>query len=227
MGSQYDKRTGYSKKGLTPEQGSLLIVMIGFLIMASGIYLTKDILNIYFDIGIVIVILGTALYTLFIYARIYSIEHIPIPLPEMVRDFLMSSINRQVTTQRPGPSYAPGHERAITRTAPVYQAPTYVDSNVGSGTPPAPAISAPAPTPAPSPVQRPVTQIPTTPVKPPTYEVETPSPTPVSTPIPAAVTPSPKPAAVPQPKPPKEKYIDVLEEADKEFESYIDKLIEE
>ena len=59
----------------------------------------------------------------------------------------------------------------------------------------------------------------------PTPEVTPPEPA-VAAPEPAAPPAAPT-TPTPPPEPKKEKYVDVLEEADKEFESYIDKLIEE
>ena len=47
------------------------------------------------------------------------------------------------------------------------------------------------------------------------------------TPLPAAAVTPVKTPEPEKPVPKKEEYMDVLEEADKEFESYIDKLIEE
>ena len=170
----------------TPEQISLIIVMGGFAIMGVGIYITREILSIFLDVGMVIVVIGALLYVMFIYSRIYVMEHIPVPIPEALRQFLRSGAIREGISR-------PAAPRPAMRPA---------------------GVARPRIPPASFPTKGPVGAV-TTAVGLDILEEIAPSVRPVR----AGPVPAPRPAQV--------GFVDVLEEADKEFERYIDKLIEE
>ena len=231
MGQKYYVKEDTPKKGMSPEQGSILVVMLGFLLIIAGIFLTKDILNMYFNIGILVVILGTCLYTLFIYSRLYSIEHVPIPIPDSIRNYLNSMYNQE-TGAGPQSISSPQRTPSVARTQPVYYQPrpTMITQTPVAATTP---MASPEPNPQP-PVTTSMFKDPQ-PVQ--TAPVQPQYPQPAPTPQPYVPTPVPQPAPTPssspytgdsaKPEPKQEQFVDVLEEADKEFESYIDKLIEE
>lgn len=229
MGSQDDMTVGKGNNGMAPERVSILITMIGFILMLTGLYLEKDIKTIYFNIGLAIVIMGVCFFALFIWARIYSLSHFPLPLPDSVKNLLLSGITRQ----QPQPE-----QKSTFNPRPAYQVSRTVGTQPLTQTAPAPAAPTPQPAAAAAPAFAPPASQPSVPE----YQ-----------PVPAAVTNIPyQPASVPQPvdqvtstapvvapgsvpsqeqekpkEPTKQEYVDVLEEADREFESYIDKLIEE
>ena len=220
MSTKTDNVEAERKQGMTSEQLGLLVVMVGVVFMAVGIYTTEKIFSFYFNIGLGMLVLGSCLFALFIWARGYELQHMPIPLPDVVKEMLRTGIVRKNQSIQEKSGYSPRPTYQVSRTAATQ--PLNVPQTQYQPAPvqpsPAPGFVGPQPfgaqaepvTPAPSPVA-PQPQ---------------PVPAPV-TPAPVAPAPSVQPPEPKKPEPKKEQYVDVLEEADKEFESYIDKLIEE
>lgn len=208
------------KNGMTSEQFGLLVVMIGVIVMGVAIYTTEKVVSLYFNIGLFMLVLGSCLFALFIWARGYTLKHMPIPLSDMVREMLRTGIVRREQSLQEKSGFSPGPSFQVSRT--VATQPLMVpqpQSRPDTHQPvPAPGFASPQPytrpaqpvTPAPIPVTPQPQATPPPVIEPPTVQVSR--------------VPAPEPV---KPKPKKEEYMDVLEEADMEFESYIDKLIEE
>ncbi len=222
MGSMDDITSVKEKDGIPPEQASILVIIIGFIIMLVGTYIEKEIPNFIFNIGMIVAFMGTSLFALFMYARIYSVGHFPIPIPDFVRDLLNSNVPRYNEPIRRDafpsrPSYPVNRTVSTISLSPKSSQPHAVHqpstAALGQATDTHHYPAAPPTSPAPAPVAdySSTTSVSST-VPIPTQMIKEP-----------IVTPAP-----PQPaQPPVEKFVDVLEETDKEFESYIDKLIEE
>jgi hypothetical protein len=243
MGPHDDTSGGEDRNGIAPEQLSILIIIIGFLLMISGIYITNEVFSTYFSIGMVIVIIGACFFGLFIWARVYSMSHLPVPIPAFVRDMLESGVIRpqpaQTQPQRvfnPRPTY---QTSSTVGTQPMGQSSpgAYPTTPVQQpATQPTPMFTAPAPQPVAQPFpqqtvsqsQPAMTRSADVPVQPAVAPASVPQP--ASQPVVKPFLPQSGPSAPkqqPDPEKKKEQYVDVLEEADREFESYIDKLIEE
>lgn len=204
---------------ITPEQISIIVIMIGFVIMLVGIIITQDIMSVYFTVGVVIGFIGIFLYIITLYSRIWVMEHIPIAIPDSIRHLLKYGVVKDtskppVTASTPGPtpfipppSMAPAPGPVPQAAAPetLYQTPPVSPQA-------SPAMSAPQPA-----AMEPAVGM--------DFLEEVSSPPP-SIPTPTYTTPAPAQTPTP-PVAEKEDFMDVLEESDKEFESFIDKLIEE
>lgn len=220
---------GKNGNGIAPVQGAIGLILIGFLLMFYGVYDTRDVEGTHFKVGVAMVFFATCLFAFLVFLRVNALSHLAIPVPGAIRDLLMYGNIRRETPQTMNPESArPRFQPEIdARTA----SQTWDGVGTGSGTA-APAISAP------------VTPVP---------RGATPTPTPggaAGSTYPQSRAPSPTSAPAPEPWPSEQvysgpavgsirelgertrtgqpqEYQDVLEEADREFESYIDKLIEE
>ncbi len=208
---------------ITPEQIAIIIIMIGFVIMLVGILLTKEILSVYFTVGIVIGSIGIFLYIITLYSRIWVMEHIPVAIPESLRYFLKYGVVKNsskppvVPTSVPAPFIPPS--RPTPAPVPVPQA-AIPNTPYQTQTPPvSPQINVPA-------MSAPQAGMETAVGMDFLEEVST-APSPSFPTTPFQSTPVPAPALTTPPAAEKDDFMDVLEESDKEFESFIDKLIEE
>ena len=194
--------------------------MIGVVLMAVGIYTTEKIFSFYFNIGLGLLVLGSCLFALFIWARGYQMSHIAVPLPDMMREMLRSGVVRRNQSIQEKAGFSPRPTYQVSRT--VSTQPLNMPQNQPEPVQPTPAPGFVSP----QPFQAPAEQSAPAPIPAPATPPPQPVPTPV-TPSSTAPLPPVQPLEPTKPEPKKEQYVDVLEEADKEFESYIDKLIEE
>ena len=210
------------KSGITSEQFGLLVVMIGVVLMGVSIYTTEKVVSFYFNIGLFMLVLGSCLFALFIWARGYSLKHMSIPLPEVVREMLRTGIVRREQSLQEKSGFSPRPSSGVSRTVatqPLMVPPPQSRPETHQPVPvPAPGFASPQPYTRPAEPGTPA-PIPVTP-----QPQATPPPMIESPAVPVSPVRTPEPV---KPKPKKEEYMDVLEEADREFESYIDKLIEE
>ena len=220
MESDEENMLENDREFFVPERISLLIVLSGFVIMFIGTIITKELLTGYFDAGLILIFVGILLFMVFIYSRIYVVEHVPISLPESIRNLIVSFTSEGPRTGGMGGYIHRTISKPIllTKDRKLPATSSTGHSGIFSRKPTTVSVTTPkgidlleevvADHGKPSPVIKPVTNA--EPKQKRKTEIR-----PVTIPAPSA-----SPSASPQ-------FVDVLEESDRELESFIDQLIEE
>jgi len=219
MESDEENALEEDEKYFVPERISLLVIISGFLIMLIGTIVTMDPVTVYFDVGIVLIFIGIFLFMIFIYSRIYVIEHIPVSVPESLHRLLSSfgtaegtrtgavagyiqrTLSKPIllTRDREIPSTAPTHSPGL-----FSRRPTTASARTPQGIDLLEEVTSENPASGVKPVTTPDLVV----ARKRAVRVK-----PVTTPRPAPASPA--------------GFVDVLEESDRELESFIDQLIEE